>query len=167
MKLSDRLSQDLTLAIKNQDALRRSVLRLSVSAIRNAEVEKRTVLARKGGGEAPKDADVQLTDEEAVVVLRREARKCEEARDAFRQAGREKEARKEEQELRIVKEYLPEELSDEEIQKKAQEVIRAVSASGPRDAGRVLGRLMPEVKGRADGRRVSAIVEKLLLPHEE
>jgi len=167
MKLSDRLAQDLTLAIKNKDALRRSVLRLSVSAIRNAEVEKRTVLARKGGGVAPKDADIVLTGEEAVVVLRREARKREEARDAFRQAGREKEARREEQEFRIVKEYLPEELSDEEIQKKAQEAIRSVSASGPGDTGRVLGRLMPEVKGRADGRRVSAIVEKLLLPHEE
>jgi uncharacterized protein YqeY len=103
-----------------------------------------------------------LTDEEALDVLRREVKQREESIAAFRQGGREELAQKEERERAILLAYLPRQMSREEIVEVARRVIQETGARGPADKGKVMGRLMPQVRGMADGATVSAIVSALL-----
>ena len=146
MSVQDRLTDDLKTAMKGRDELTRDVVRLVISAIKNGEIEKRGALDEAG-----------VTD-----VLSRMVRQYRESIVAFRDGGREEAATKEEAELAVVMRYLPEQLGPDEIRALAQAAAAEVGASGPSDRGKVMGVLMPQLRGRADGSVVSAVVGEVL-----
>ena len=128
--------------MRGGDTLRRDVLRMASSAAYN--VEKRN--------------GTPLTEDEFLTVLAREVKTRRESVDAFRGAGREDLATKEEAEIGILSEYLPQPLSNEEIHELITEAMAATGASSARDMGKVMGWLAPRTRGRADGKRVSELV---------
>lgn len=148
--LKDQLRADLTTAIKARDEVRSSTLRMVLTAITNAEV-------------AGKQAR-ELTDEDVLGVLMSEGKKRREAAEAFADAGRTEQAAKERAELEVLGDYLPEQLSDEEVAALVAEAIETTGAreEGMRAMGKVMGALQPKVKGRADGGAVAAEVRRQL-----
>jgi hypothetical protein len=142
----DRLKADLTAAMKAGDTFRRDTLRMAWSAAYNAEKAQR----------------MPLTDEQFTAVIAREVKTRRESVEAFRAGGREDLAAKEEAEIAILSEYLPEQLSDEAVSDLVHEAIEATGATGPRDMGKVMGWLGPRTKGRADGRRIAQLVNESL-----
>ena len=148
--LKDQLRSDLTTAIKARDEVTSSTLRMVLTAITNAEVS---------GKEAR-----ELTDEDVLGVLTSEGKKRREAAEAFEQAGRAEQAAKERAEFDVLADYLPEQLSAEEIAALVAEAITETGAAedGMRAMGKVMGALQPKVKGRADGGAVAAEVRRQL-----
>jgi uncharacterized protein YqeY len=148
--LKDRLRADLTAAIKGRDELRSSTLRMVLTAITNAEV-------------AGKEAR-ELTDDDVLGVLTSEGKKRREAAEAFEAAGRTEQAAKERAEFEVLADYLPEQLTADEIAALVAEAVESTGAraEGMRALGKVMGVLQPKVKGRADGGVVAAEVRKQL-----
>ena len=144
--LLDRLSEDQKSAMRARDQLRLEAIRMVRSALQNAQKAKRE----------------SLSDAEEFEVLGREVRQRREAIEEARKAERPEIAEREEAGLSVVMAYLPEQLSRDAISEEARKVIAEMGAKGPGDRGRVMGKLMPAVRGRADGREVSAVVEELL-----
>jgi len=146
MSLYDDIILDLKKSIKEQDKGRLSVLRGLKSAIKNKQVELRE----------------ELTDDQIRGVLSSEIKKRKEAIEKFGQGLRQDLVEKEEEELRILSSYLPPQLSTEEIKGVVTQAIEEISASGPKDLGRVMKSVMPKLAGRADGREVNRISRELL-----
>ncbi len=148
--LKERLRTDLTTAIKARDSLRSSTLRMVLTAVTNAEVSGKS--------------SRELTDEDVLGVLTSEAKKRREAADAFAEAGREEQAAKERAEADVIADYLPEQLSEEEIRSLVAATVDelGVRGDGMKAMGRVMGALQPKVKGRADGAAVAAAVREQL-----
>ena len=148
--LKDRLRTDLTASIKARDGLRSSTLRMVLTSITNAEVS---------GKESR-----ELTDEDVLGVLTSESKKRREAAEAFADAGREEQAAKERAEAEVIADYLPEQLSTEEIDALVAQTVDelGVRDDGMRAMGRVMGVLTPKTKGRADGGAVAAAVRREL-----
>jgi len=132
--------------MRSGDALRRDVLRMVQNAAYAIEKRDRR----------------ELTDDDYIAVLSREVKTRRESVEAFRAGGREELATKEEAEIAILSEYMPQQLGDAEIQALIDEAIAATGASSVRDLGKVMGWLSPRTRGRADGKRVSALVAKSL-----
>ena len=155
-------------AMKTGDALRRLVLSLVSSAIKNKELEKRTKLSKSGADSGKLEEISKLSDEEAIDVISSEVKKRKESIESYEKAGRAELSQKERDELNVLMEYMPEQMSEDEIRteaKKAIAEIRSTSsgqAVGPKEMGKVLQVLMPKVKGRADGQLVSRIVKEEL-----
>ncbi|RPF35216.1 MULTISPECIES: GatB/YqeY domain-containing protein [unclassified Streptomyces] len=149
--LKSKLQEDLNAAIKERNELRSSTLRLTLTAITKEEVagkEKR-----------------ELSDDEVLKVITKEAKKRREAADAFAQGGRAESAEREKAEGEVLAEYLPKQLSDEELDgivAAAVEEAKAAGAEGPRAMGAVMKIVNPKVAGLAEGGRVAAAVKKLL-----
>jgi uncharacterized protein YqeY len=146
MLISSNLSEQIQAAIKSGDKTRVSVLRLLSSALRNAEVSKAG----------------QLTEAETIAVIAREVRKREEAAAEYSKAGRGDRAAAEDAEAAILREWLPEAISPEELDRMVDESIAEAGASGPQDMGNVMKLLMPKVQGRAAGKKVSELVREKL-----
>ena len=132
--------------MRSGDALRRDVLRMAQNATYTIEKRDRR----------------ELTDDDYAAVLAREVKTRRESVEAFRNGGREDLAAKEEAEIAILSEYLPQQLSEAEIQALVDEGIAATGASSARDLGKVMGWLAPRTRGRADGKQVSALVAQSL-----
>lgn len=149
--LKSKLQEDLNAAIKERNELRSSTLRLTLTAITKEEVagkEKR-----------------QLSDEEVIKVITREAKKRREAADAFAQGGRPEQAEREKAEGELLATYLPQQMSDDELRQivaQAVEEAKAAGAEGPRAMGQVMKIVNPKVAGQAEGGRVAAVVKQLL-----
>ncbi|CAM3106086.1 MULTISPECIES: GatB/YqeY domain-containing protein [Dermacoccus] len=143
-----RLQSDLTDAIRERDGVRSSTLRMVLTAVSNAEV----------AGKEHRD----LTDDEVMAVVVKEAKKRREAADAFIGAGRTELADKEQAELACLEGYLPKQLSDEEIDAVVAEAVAATGASGMKDMGKVMGVVKPKIGDQAEGGRVAAAVKKAL-----
>ncbi|WP_394432012.1 GatB/YqeY domain-containing protein [Streptomyces sp. SGAir0957] len=149
--LKSKLQDDLNTAIRERDELRSSTLRLTLSAITNQEVagkEKR-----------------ELSDDEVQKVIAKEAKKRREAADAFEKGGRAESAARELAEGEILAVYLPQPLSDAELEQivaQAVEEAKAAGAEGPRAMGQVMKIANPKIAGRAEGGRVAATVKRLL-----
>jgi uncharacterized protein YqeY len=146
VSLIARLEGELEQAMKERDAERRDALRLILSSLRSAE----------------KELQRPLHDEEELQVLQRERKKRIEAADAFRAAGREERADAEEAELEVLEEFMPEPLSEEELEEIIDDAIAENGATSLRDLGRVMADVMPQVAGRADGAEVSQLVREKL-----
>jgi len=146
VSLRDRIQTDIATAMRGGDALRRDVLRMAINAIYNVE-------KRQGK---------PLADDEVLVVLTREVKTRRESVDAFRGAGREDLATKEEAEIAILRDYLPEAMTEAEIAALVDEGIAATGASSARDLGKVMGWLSPRTRSRADGKVVSGMVAAAL-----
>ena len=144
--LIERLEDDLTESMKSRDETRRDAVRLILASLRSAE----------------KDLQRPLSDGEELQVLQRERKKRQEAAEAFRAAGRDEAADHEETELAILGEYMPEPLSEDELEAIIDDAIAENKATNMRDLGRVMADVMPQVAGRADGSVVSQLVREKL-----
>ncbi|HEX6921030.1 MAG TPA: GatB/YqeY domain-containing protein [Actinomycetes bacterium] len=147
-RLKDQLQADLTAAMKARDELRSATLRMVLTAVRNEEVAGKT--AR------------ELSDDEVVAVLTREAKKRREAAEAYDGGGRPERAERERAEGVVIDGYLPAQLTDDELQQLVAAAIAEASAEGPRAMGQVMKVLTPRTAGRAEGSRVAAEVRRQL-----
>ena len=147
MGLREQLREDLKSAMRAGDATRRNTIRMLEAAIKNAEIEKR-------GQELP-EADV-------LAILQRQVKQRRDSIEQFERGNREDLAEIERAEITVIEAYLPEQLSETEIEAAARRVIEQTGASGPGDRGKVMGPLMKELRGKADGAAVNAAVSKLL-----
>jgi uncharacterized protein YqeY len=146
MSLIEKISEDLKNAMKTKDELRLSCLRMLKASMKNKQVEKGR----------------ELEDGEIQTVISSLVRKAKEAQNEFRRGDREDLAQKEEQEAKIFYEYLPQQLSSEEIEKTLQEIISELSAKAPKDLGKVMKAAMARMAGQAEGKAVNEIARKLL-----
>ncbi len=164
MALKEKITIDLKDSLKEKKELEVSVFRMLLAAIVNKEKEKRAKLAKekKELKEEELAKESQLTDEEVLEAVASEAKKRKEAIAGFKRGAREDLVEKEKAELEILKKYLPEQLSEEEIKKLVKEAIEKTGATSPQDIGRVMAELMSKVKGKAEGSLVSKIVKELL-----
>jgi uncharacterized protein len=146
MTLSARLEAAMRDAMRARDEMRTQTLRMAMAAAHNQKIAKGR----------------DLTDDEVVEVLGKQVKQRRESIAMYRDAGRDDRAATEESEAAILAEFLPEQLSEAEIEARAREAIATTGASSPGDLGRVMGALGSQTKGRADGRIVSDIVRRLL-----
>jgi uncharacterized protein YqeY len=146
VSLVERLEGEVKDAMLARDATRRDALRLILNSLRSAE----------------KDLQRPLSGDEELQVLQRERKRRNEAADAFRAGGREEQASQEETELAILEEFMPEPLSEDELERIVDDAIAETGATSLRDMGRVMADVMPQVAGRADGSAVGQIVREKL-----
>ena len=146
MTLQDRLADDLREAMRSGDALRRDVVRMARNAVAYAEKAK----------------GAPLDDGEVLAALQQQARQRRDSIEAYRAAGRADREAQESAELAVLEAYLPRLMGRDEVEAAARAVIEQLGASGPGDKGKVMGRLMADLKGKADGGLVNATVTELL-----
>lgn len=146
MTLKDQVTADMKQAMKDRDTSLRDTLRLILSSIKNAEIDKRS----------------DLTADESLAVLRKEGKQRQDSIEQYRAAGREDLAAKEELELSIIERYLPQQMTDEELKAFVQAGIEESGASSAKDMGKVMGLLNARTNNRVDGRRLSAAVREAL-----
>ncbi|MDA8212691.1 MAG: GatB/YqeY domain-containing protein [Clostridia bacterium] len=148
MNLKDRLVADMKDAMKakQEGKLRLSVIRMARASIKNAEIDKKR----------------ELSEEEVIEVLAREVKMRRDSIEEYVKANRQDVVDQLNEEIRILMPYLPEQLSETEIRSLVQEALQATGAQGPREMGKVMGYLMPKVKGKADGKLVNQIVKEAL-----
>jgi uncharacterized protein YqeY len=146
MSLKERLNTDLRDAMRQRAELRRDTLRMALAALHNAEIA----------------AGRELDDDGTLGVLAKEAKQRRESIEEFRKGNRPDLADKEEAELAVISEYLPQQATREEIMEAARRVVQETGASGPKDLGKVMPVLMQQFRGRAEGRDVNEVVRELL-----
>lgn len=146
MGLREKLNHDLKEAMRAKQGERRDTLRLLLAAIKQSEVDEQT----------------ELGEDEIEALLFKQAKQRHESITAYEKADREDLAGPERAELVIIEAYLPQMMSREEIEAIAREIIDRVGADSPKSMGAVMGQLMPQVKGKADGRLVNQVVRELL-----
>ncbi len=149
MALQDTISHDLKIAMKSGEKLRLETLRTIRAALKEKEIEKR------GSGNP-------MTPEDELGVLTTAAKKRKESIEQFQNGGRPELADQERKELAIIQEYLPKQMSAEELEKAVREFVTQVGATGPGDFGKVMPQVMKQLKGKADGRLIQETVKKLL-----
>jgi uncharacterized protein YqeY len=147
MSLKEQLRIDTADAMRSGDKEKRDTLRLLLAAIKQVEIDQQ------------KD---NLTDEEVLDVLNKQAKQRRESIADYEAAGREDLVHEEQAQLDLIETYLPVQMTREEIAELAANIINELGAVGPQDTGKVMGRLMPQVKGKADGRMVNEVVRELL-----
>jgi len=148
VSLAQRLRNDLNQAAKAGDKTRVSVLRFLMANITNAQIAK--------------GKDASMDDGDILTVIHKQAKQHRESIDAFRKGNRSDLVAKEESELAVLLAYLPQQMSKEEIIAAARKVIEEVGARSPSDKGKVMSRLMPQLKGKAEGAEINAVVSELL-----
>lgn len=148
MSIKDQLTEDMKQAMKDREngKLRLSVIRMVRSNIKNVEINDKK----------------ELTDDEVLAVLMKEVKMRQDFLEEFQKAGRSELVAQAEEEIKILKKYLPEALSDEELKGIVAEVVAEVGATTMKDMGKVMPAVMAKTKGRADGKRINAMVRELL-----
>ncbi|MBU5675668.1 GatB/YqeY domain-containing protein [Alkaliphilus sp. MSJ-5] len=146
MSLKERLADQLKNAMKNKDQLRKNVITMIRADIKQIEVDKR----------------VELTDEEVIEIISKQAKQRRDSIEEFKKGGREDLVEQAAQEVDVLMEYLPEQLSEEEIETIIKEVIADTGATSMKDMGKIMATAMPKLKGRTDGKVVNQIVRKIL-----
>jgi uncharacterized protein len=146
VSLIEEIDDELKDAMRARDAERRDTLRLILNALKSSQ----------------KELQRPLSEEEELQVLQRERKRRVEAAEAFRSGGREEQAAAEERELDVLEEFMPEPLSEDEVEEIVDDVIAEVGATSMADLGRVMADVMPQIAGRADGSQVSQIVREKL-----
>ncbi len=145
-KLKQKLSDDLKQAMRSGDTVRRGAIRMLMAAINNAEIARQA----------------KLEDSDIYGVIAKEVRQRRESIEAFKQGNRQDLVDKEEAELAILQEYLPQQMTREAVVEAARKVIAEVGAEGPGGKGKVMPVLMAQLKGQADGREINEVVSELL-----
>jgi uncharacterized protein YqeY len=146
MSLKEQLTEDMKLAMRSGETLRRDTVRMAINAIAYAEKAK----------------GKPLDDAEELVALQQQAKQRKDSIEAFHEVGRAEAEAQESAELSIIEEYLPNQMSKEEVQAAAKDIITQIRAKGPSDKGKVMGPLMKQLKGQADGGLINATVTELL-----
>jgi hypothetical protein len=164
MSLRSSIQEGIKEALKAHDQVRVGTLRFLFASIVNKEKEKRYKLSKEKPNLSQEQLAKQseLQDQEVLDVVVSEAKKHKESIEAFEKGGRKDLVEKEQKELEVLKTYLPEQLSEEAIRALAKGTIAKLGATGSQDLGRVMGALVPQTKGKADGSTISNIVKELL-----
>lgn len=144
--LKVRLDNDLKQAMRSGDKVRRSIIRLVLSSVHNAEIARLATL---------EDSDI-------LGIIAKEVRQHQESIDAFKQGNRPDLVAQEEAEMTVLHEYLPQQMTRDEIMTEARLIIAEIGAQGPADKGKVMPKLIAHLKGRADGREINTVVTELL-----
>lgn len=147
MSLKEKIISDLKIAMKEGDAFKRDVLRLVDSAIKNSEIEK-------------KKRETGLSEEEIIEVLARAVKQRKDSMEQFEKGNRPELAEKEKLEIEIISTYLPDQLSKEEITTKVQDIISKMGPISASDFGKIMGQVMIQLKGKADGAVVKIVIEE-------
>ena len=148
MSIKDLLTEDMKQAMKDKESgkLRLSVIRMARANIKNIDIDEKR----------------ELNDDEVLAVLVKEVKMRQDSLEEFAKAGREELVEQAKQEIAILRKYLPEQLSDEELRALVEEAVAETGAAGPKDMGKVMAALMPKTRGRADGKRINTMVRELL-----
>jgi len=146
MKLQEQLQNDMNVALKSGDKIALETLRMVRAQLKNVTIAK----------------GKELADQDVIEVLAKESKRRKESQELYRQGGRNDLADKEAKEQAVISHYLPQPLTEEELSKLVTEAVQKFGAEGPGDMGKVMGVLMPQVKGRADGKIVQEMVKKSL-----
>ena len=148
MSIKDLLTEDMKQAMKDKESgkLRLSVIRMARANIKNIEIDEKR----------------ELNDDEVLAVLVKEVKMRQDSLEEFAKTGREELVEQAKQEIAILRKYLPEQLSDEELRALVEEAVAETGAAGPKDMGKVMAALMPKTRGRADGKRINTMVRELL-----
>ena len=164
MDLRNKIQTDLMGAVKNKKELESLVLRQISATIVNKEKEKRYALGKENSNlkDEELDKESKLTEEEIMSVILSEVKKRKESILEFEKGKRDDLVQKEKKELEILEKYLPEQISDEDLRKLAKEVVEKLGAKEKKDMGKVMAELMSQIKGRADGGRISKTVGEFL-----
>ncbi|MFH1401961.1 MAG: GatB/YqeY domain-containing protein [Parcubacteria group bacterium] len=164
MSLKVKIQEDLKAALIGKKELDLSVLRMLLAAVNNKETEKKTKIWKEKPETSSEkiQKEAELADKEIFDVISSEIKKRREAIEGFEKGGRKESADKERQELAILQKYLPEQMSEEEIRKIAEEAIKKTGAKEIKDMGKVMGIITSQVKGKADMSIVSQIVKEFL-----
>jgi uncharacterized protein len=144
--LKDKLNEDLKQALRSGDTVKRNTIRLMLSAINNAEIAKQA----------------KLTDADIFGVIAKEIRQRQESIEAFKLGNRQDLVDSESAELVVLQSYMPAQMSHDEIVNVARRIIAEVGAHGPNDKGKVMPKIIAELKGKADGREINTVVTELL-----
>ena len=153
--LVDRISEDLKDAMRAKDKIRLRTLRSLRSALQNKEIEQ-----RKEG------VETILSEQDELAVLRKQVSQREDSIEQYEDAGREDLVRREREELNVLREYMPEQMGDEDLRNRLESIIEQVGAASMADMGPVMGKAMEQLRGRVDGSRVQAMVQELLAGDE-
>ena len=146
MSLKQKLQEDLKSSMKNKDTVKKSIITLIRASIKQYEVDNR----------------VELGDDEIVDLIAKQLKQTRDSREEFAKAGREDLVSKAEAEIEVLKEYLPQQLSEEELNKIVISTISEVGATSMKDMKKIMTSIMPKVKGRADGKLINELVKKNL-----
>ncbi|PKL90965.1 MAG: glutamyl-tRNA amidotransferase [Candidatus Goldiibacteriota bacterium HGW-Goldbacteria-1] len=146
MSLNEKLSEDLKASMKAKDETKTAVIRQIKTAVMNAEIKLKK----------------EMTDDDIVSVIFSLSKAHNESIESFTKGNRPELAEKEKQELEIIMGYLPKQLTDDELREIVKETITAVNAQSAKEMGKVMGAVMPKVKGRADGTKIGVIVKEFL-----
>jgi uncharacterized protein YqeY len=146
MQLSERLSQEMKQAMRDKDKTRLSVIRMVRSAMKYREIE----------------TGDPLTDEDIVVIVQKELKQRRDSLQAFESAGRTDLAEATRSEIDVLMDYLPKQMSEDELRELITAIISEIGASGKSDTGKVMSKLMPQIRGRADGKLAQSLVQTLL-----
>lgn len=149
--LLDRVNEDLKEAMRNQDEVRRRALRSLRAALTNKEIDQRE-----------EGAETELSDQAAQSVVRKQVNQRKDSIEQYEEAGREDLVQKEQEEIDVLSEYLPEPMSDDELAERLDAIIEDIGATSMADMGPVMGRAMNELRGRVDGNRVREMVQERL-----
>lgn len=147
--MKKKIQDDLKESLKKKDENKTSTLKMILASINNAEIK----FKKKQEG---------LSEEETQKVIKSEAKKRNEAIEAYTKANRPELAEKEQKELLIIKSYLPEELSDEEVEKIVKEIVQKNGANSQQDFGKTMKEAVAKIQGRADGKKISEMIKKML-----
>jgi Uncharacterized conserved protein len=147
----DRLNEDLKQAMRDQDKVRLRTIRSLRAALKNKEIDQ-----RQGGDEG------SLSEQEQLAVVRKQVSQREDSIEQYEEAGRDDLVQKEQEEIDVLQEYMPDPLSEEELEEILQEILDEVGAESMADMGPVMGRAMDQLRGRVDGNRVQEKVKELL-----
>jgi len=160
--IKDKIKEDIKKAMQEKDELKLSVLRMVSSAVFNKEKDNRAKLSKAGEEESKLDEMSKLTEEEVIEVVSSEVKKRKDSIEQYEKGGRSDLAENEKKELEILMEYMPEQMGEDEIRKIVKEKIEELGISGPQETGKLMGAVMPQLKGKTDGNIVGKIVQKEL-----
>jgi hypothetical protein len=150
MSLKERITEDIKTAMKSKDKLRLETVR----SIKKVLLEKEVSLRPSG--------QMELTEAQEIEVLSQQAKQRRDSIEQYRQAGRTDLADQEAQELTIIEEYLPQQLSDAEVEAVIDEIVAQIGATSPKDMGKVMGPVMQQLKGKAEGKKIQELVKAKL-----
>jgi uncharacterized protein YqeY len=146
MSLSEQLNEDMKQFMKSGDKFALSVVRMLRSAVKNVEIDQRRT----------------ISDDEVLDILSREIKQRKDASSEFQKAGRQDLVDQAHAEIEVIQKYMPQALTEDELQQIVQQTIVQVGASSRADMGKVMSAVMPQVKGRADGKKINEVVQRLL-----
>lgn len=162
MSLKEKIQSKIRTAMQEKKAEELSVLRMVMAAVLNKEKEKRAKLSKEEQDESKLSELSKLNDEETLDVITSEAKKRKDSIEQYQKGNRQDLVDQEKSELEILKEYLPEQMGEDEVKKIITQKIQELGASGPQDTGKVMGAIMGQLKGKADGGLVNKIVQEEL-----